>query len=492
MSAPPTSSATPTERAGRRVLANTVLRVVGELVGKIMSFAVFAVLARVVGQNSVGSYVVAFAYVQIAMIFVDLGFDRVIIRRVATDIASMPRIFSEVIALKCLLLVPVLAASWTLAPVIGYHGQTQTAIELLTLGQFFDALNRSVFSVMSARERGGLLTVMVVLERSAGAVLGIAALLAGFGMISVCITYALGSAIGFVIGLTLLVRRIGALPRRVSLTRWRVLILESLPFAMYDSLSFLFTKVDTIILSLLATHAAVALYGGASRLYEASFFITYSINGTFMAMYTYLSPTSEPPIGMVFGRSIKLVLALLAPITVTWMVEARPLSTLFFGNAFLGTSGPLRLLAPAVVLMGVANLSSSIVALRAGARTLLPLTAGALVMNITLNVVLIPVLGASGAGLAMSLALVPFAAVGLWLATRQIGAIPIVRILISPAVAGIGMALVMLFVVGPLVPAIACGMVVYLLAFVLVERRLAPQDLRFMLAILRRSGPVST
>jgi O-antigen/teichoic acid export membrane protein len=487
------SSASASQTAGRRLLANTVIRVLGELIGKLLAFAVFAVFTREVKQSAVGSYVVAFAYVQISMMVVDLGFDRVVIRQVASSIDSMPKVLSQVVALKSVLILPVIAGGWAIASTVGYTGETHTAIEILTAGQFFDALSRSIYSVMNARERGGLLTSMGFVERAAEAGLGITVLMLGFGMLALCVTYTIGSIVGFLVGLFMIARYVGTLELHIDPRQWRSLLFESLPFAVYDSLSFVFTKADTIILSLLKTHSAVALYGGASRLYEASFFITYSINGTFAAMFTSLSHTTVPTIASVFERSIKLVVGLLMPITVTWMVEARPLAVLLFGMRFAHAAGPLRLLAPSVVLMGVANLSASLVALRAGARALLPLTAGSLMLNILLNLAIVPRLGARGSGLAMSLALVAFAAAGLFLASRLAGPFSLLRMLGSSLGAGASMAIVMLAIELPLAASIALGVVVFIPAFAALEWMIAPEDLRFMIAILRRplgvSGP---
>lgn len=479
------SELTPGHAAGRRALVNTSFRAIGELSGKLATFVLFAMLARELGQASVGAFVLAFAYVQIVTVFIDLGFDRVVTRRVAVDAASMPRLFTNIVGLKLALAIPVTLASWALASLLGYDDQTRTAIYLLTAGLFIDSLIRTVVAVMTARERGGLLSIAVVVQRTTGAALGVAVLLAGFGVTAVCVTYAIGSAAGLALGVWLMARHIGRPAFHVDRAQWPGILRESLPFALYDSLGFVLTKVDTVILSILASSSAVGLYGAASRLYESSFFITFSLNGAFLAMYTYLTPTSEPTIGDVFERSIKLALVLLLPVAVVFACAAEPLSTLFFGDDFAATAEPLRWLAPAVVLMGVVNLSSSLVAMRVGARALIPFTAGVLVLNVVLNFALVPVMDAAGSALAMSLSLGAFSVVGLTLAAREVGHLPLLRMLASPLVAAAAMALVMLSI-GSLVFAIAAGVVVFALVYLGAERLFAPDDLRFVLEAARR------
>jgi O-antigen/teichoic acid export membrane protein len=475
------------QAAGRRAAANTILQAAGELSGKIATFVLFAVLARRLGASAVGAYVLAFAYVQIVTVLIDLGFDRVVIRRVAVDVAHMPALFTNVVALKIAIAVPVTAASWVVAGLLGYSETTRLAIYVLSAGLLLDSLNRTVAAVLLSRERSGLLAGSVVAQRVTGAALGIAALLAGYGVLSVCVAYAAGSLIGLVVGVGLMVRQIGAPARTLERHTWPELAREAVPFALYNSLGFVLTKVDTIVLSLLATQTAVAAYGAASRLYEASFFLTFSLNGAFVAMFTYLTPTSEPTVGAVFQRSIKLALAVLIPIAVVLMVVPEPVTTLFFGGN-LDAAEPLRLLAPSVVLMGVVNLAAGIVALRSGPGRLIPLTGFIMALNVGLNVVLIPPLDAAGPGLAMSISLAAFAVIGLRLAVAEVGRLQFGRMLASPLAAGAVMALVMA-AAGPPVVAVAAGLVAFAVAFAAAERLVAPDDLRFVAdLVLRRAS----
>jgi O-antigen/teichoic acid export membrane protein len=479
------------QAAGRRVAANTFFRAAGELSGKLGTFVLFAVLARVLGEESVGTYVVAFAYVQVVTVLIDLGFDRVVIRDIALDNRAMPSLFSNVVALKLALFVPVTALSWGLVNLIGYEDTTRSAIYVLSLGLLFDSLNRTTTQVLNAFERGGLISIAIIIQRVGGAVLGLASLAAGLGVVAVCVGYTIGSAVGLAVALSLMVRHVGRPARRAERASFDPLLRQAVPFALYDSFGFLLTKVDTLVLSLLATQAAVGFYGGASRLYEASWFATFSLNAAFQAMFTYLTPSSDPSIGAVFERSIKLTLVLLTPITVAYMLIPGPMCALLFGEDFRESGEALRLLAPAVVLMGVASQASTLVALRRGPRRLIAVTGGVLVLNVALTFALVPPLDAPGAGLAMSLAVGVFAVVSVVMASGEVGGVNVVRMLTSPALGGAAMALVMA-VIGVPALALAAGLITFALVFAGTERVVAPDDLRYVAEFLRhRNAAVS-
>jgi len=476
---------TASHAAGCRAVVNTAFRAAGELGGKLGTFVLFAVLARTLGQDAVGTFVVAFAYVQVVTVLIDLGFDRVVIRRVALDQRAMPQLLTDVITLKLALAIPVTAASWLVANLIGYSHTTLECIYVLSAGLLLDSLNRTATSVLNARERGGLISTAIIVQRVSGAVLGIAALGGGLGVVAVCAAYGVGSALGLAVAIALVVFSLERPARTFVPRRWPALLRESLPFALYDSLGFLLTKVDAIVLSLLATQAAIGLYGAASRLYEASWFVTFSLNAAFQAMFTYLSPDSEPSVGAVFERSIKLALALLAPITVLYLVEAEPLCTLLFGDSFKASDEALRALAPSVVLMGVVSLSTTLVALRVGPRQLIPLSAGIVVLNVALTAALVPGLDAPGAGLAMSISVGVFAVASFWVAARAVGGVHLWRMTVAP----VGAALVMAPAEGAYASGIAFlpqGRIAQKRAAAGVERIVAPDDLRFIAQMVRR------
>ena len=70
------------EAAGARAAKNTAVRAAGEIIGKVGSFVLFAVLARETGPVGVGIYVFALSWGEVAMTPVGLGIDRYMLRRV--------------------------------------------------------------------------------------------------------------------------------------------------------------------------------------------------------------------------------------------------------------------------------------------------------------------------------------------------------------------------------------------------------------------------
>ena len=114
-------------------------------------------------------------------------------------------------------------------------------------------------------------------------------------------------------------------------------------------------------------------------------------------------------------------------------------------------------------------------------------TAVMVVVNVALNLVLIPPLLERGAGIAMLVTEALFAGVALVLAARDAPGVPWGRVFAGPLAAGALMAATAgLLADRPLIAG-AAGLVVFGCTLVAIERRTAPADLALLSALLRNS-----
>jgi O-antigen/teichoic acid export membrane protein len=476
---------TAAEAAGKRAVGNTLLRAGGDVVGKLASLVLFAVMARELDATELGVFVFGLAFMQIAMLPVEFGYDPYLLRRVAKERSSIHALFFDVVALKLALTVPILAVAGAVLAVADYGAQTREVVAILAIGFVLDAVANTVHSVFLAHERNGLIAAVVVVQRLAAAAAGLTVLALGYGVVAVALTYTAAAVIGLVMAAYLMIRHVGLPRRTVSARGWARLTVVSLPFGLQDVFSVILFRLDTVILSLMATQAAVALYGGAYRLLEASMFVIYALMGAFTPMYTYLGTHTEPTVGAAFGRSVKLALMALVPIAAVLGVFADPVCRLLFGAGLEGAAEPLRVLAPVIVVIGVVTLASSLIVSRRNPMVIVWSTAAIVVVNVALNVALIPVWEETGAAVAMLVSEVALLAIVGPLATRAVGGVRWLPTVTGPLVAGAVMAGALLLLGAVPLAGVAVGSVAYLLALVTFERLVAPHDVQLATRIAR-------
>ncbi len=477
------------DRAGRRALRNTGVRAVAEVVGKLSTFLLFAVLAREVGQEGIGAFVFAFAFLGLGMVPIALGCDSYMLREVARDRVAADRLFFNVIALKLAMSVPVLVLCFAGVILLGYEGRTRDVVFALSAGLLLDLLGKSLNGMFNATERSDLLAKSLVIQRVSTAALGIAALAAGYGVVTVAALYSVGSALGYTVAVSSLRRHVGIPQRTIDPRGWRRLVATSFPFAIQDVFTAMLFKLDAVILSLIATQAAVGRYGAAYRLLESTMFIGWALNGAFVAMFAYLGRDSDPTIGSIFQRSVKFALVALVPVAVIMGVLAEPIVRIAFGSDFEAAAGALRLLAPVVVGLCLVTLCSSLIVTRRSPQTMIRITAPIVAVNVALNLALIPSLEDRGAALAMLVTEALFVAVAIRVAADEVGGLPWASMVGAPLLAGAAMAVPTVLLAGLPVAAAAAGLLVYGIAFVLLERAISPGDLSFIAATFRRLVP---
>jgi O-antigen/teichoic acid export membrane protein/peptidoglycan/xylan/chitin deacetylase (PgdA/CDA1 family) len=476
-------------QAGERAARNTTVRAAAEIAGKLATFVLFAGLTRAVGQEGVGSYVIALAFMQIATLPIGVGTDQYLLRQVARDRGNLDRLFFNILGLKLSLTVPVLTVALLVLNLIGYDTRTREAAYVLTVGLLLDLIGKTFEGVFNGTERGELLALSLVVQRIVTAAVGLSLLAAGYGVVAVAASYSAGSAVGVLTSGLVLRRHIGIPGGKMDRRTWPSLVTTSFPFAIQDVFNLLLFRLDAVILSLLATQTAVGRYGSAYRLLESTLFVAWALEGAFTAMYAYLGRDSSPTVGSVFQRSVKVSLVLLLPVAVPLMVLAEPICVFVFGADFRAAADPLRLLAPVVVIICVVVLSGSLISSRLGPRRLVPIAAMATALNTGLNLALIPSLDDSGSALAMLITEIVFVAFTMRVATREVGGIEWRATFVAPLAAGLAMAASMLALMQLPLVALAVGVIVYVAVFVTLERRISPADLNFVQGLVRRSLP---
>ena len=474
------------QHAGARAARNTVARAAAEVVGKLATFAIFAMLAREVSPSALGAFVFALAFLQIAFYFVGVGCDTYVTKNVATDRGSADRLFFNVIGLKAVLTVPVLLIAYGVLVALDVDSTTRNTVLALTPGVLFDTMLKTPQAMFDAHERGPLLGLSLVVQRIVTAVLAITALVLGAGVVSVAALYSVGAAIGFATAIVLLAREFGLPRRALDTRRWVPITRESIPFGLQDIFGVLLFRLDAVLLAVLATQAAVGHYGAAYRLLESTLFVSWALTGAFAAMFSYLGRDTEPTVGAVYERAIKVAIVALVPVALIFMALAEPVMRLAFGDTYASADTTLILLGPVVVFASVVTISTALMFYRGRPAPIARVTAVMVLLNVVLNVLLIPPYDEEGAAAAMLATEAVFVVVAVAMAARAVGGISWVKLLAAPMTAGAAM-LVPLLLIGslPLVAA-AAGSAAYVAAYLVAERLVAPDDLRFVVDLVRR------
>jgi len=470
--------------SARRVARNTFVRGVGEIVGKLATIALFIVMARKLGPEDFGVITFALALSGALLTIVGFGADLVLTREVARKPALLGSYMGNTLVLKAITTVPALLIAVAVVQFESYSGPQRLALYLVAASTAIDTLENTWNAAFTAHERLEFVSVAVVFQRLVTGGLVILILAAGRGVVAVSGSLVVVSVATILLAMWLL-RFVASPTWTVERSRLMPLLRAGFPIALSVLLLTILLRVDMVLLGLIGSNRDVGIYGAAFRLFEATMFLSLSFSG---AIFPWLSRKHiESRAAFARGYEIGLVvlLALLTPIGVGYLLFAEPITHLLYGSTYNGSITPLRLLGFVVITYGVNYLTNSALAAHDRPSLMHRILFVTVVVNIALNLILIPLYGPTGAAAAAAVSGLLLGALSIWQASRTLGRVRLVRLLIGPATGAAAMALAVIPVWNSLLPGILLGGAAYLAGLVLVERMFFPDDFSRLIGFVR-------
>lgn len=391
------------------------------------------VAARGLGPSGYGAFAAALTYAVLWAIVMDAGISVALTREAAADparLAWLPRLARWKAALAIAGALGALASG----VILGVDAPVLWLIGVLALGMIGSSGMRLASAGLRVAGAFGRDAALATVQRVLLVALAIGALAAGAGTIGVAIAFA--ASYGLAAALALAAARTSVPATRDAPPRgflWRV----CLPLGVVELLTNLYFKVDQILLLELRSAEETGLYAAAYRVIEAALLLVGGVMGV-----VFLRLAAARADHRAFARQLSraftaLWLAGLAIATNGWL-WAGELLPLALGPAYAPARGQLDVLLGAVPLAYVNYaLTQSLVA-RGRERFYAAGTAVCALVNVGMNLALIPRIGALGAAwasVATEATLLAICLVGLGGAARAIPVGPAVAAALASGLA---------------------------------------------------------
>lgn len=290
--------------------------------------------------------------------------------------------------------------AWIAAPYRAPFLVAACVLPLFAVQDFLEGVARSQNWAVLAIAPPYLLRQTAMMAAMLGAVLLGAPAEASVAM--ACMLAAAGLAVAVQAGLMLarLRRTLPAGPRRY---RWRRWLGASLPIALIDLANAGFTFVDVVVLGFLMPPSAVGLYFAATRIQQFVVFVHFAATAAtaqrFSAAHAVGDRTALAALVSLQGRATVAATALVA----LGVVAASPLLLAMFGPEFSDSVPILAILAAGSVAASLFGPGEDLLTMLGGERLCAGITLGMLAVAVAACLGLVPVLGVTGAALAMAL-----------------------------------------------------------------------------------------
>lgn len=395
--------------SGHDVAKNALYLTLASVGQKVLSFAYFLLIARVMKPEATGGYFLALSVVTVALVVSDFGTNAVIIREVAKkpdDVGLVRR------ALALKLLTTVLGGAFAVlaATTLGYAPEVRALVLLAVAVMAADTFSQFYYGVLRGLRKLGYESVGLFVGMGSTLVVGSLALAFSPTLPMLILALFVGSALNLLFAATMAARRLGAsvLLPSFDLAGTRPLLCAAFPFLLAGLFVKVYSYVDVQFLNHYLGSAAVGVYSIAYKYTYAFQFLPLAFVA---ALYPGMSArVGKDPEGLarLFERAMWYMLMLSVPIAFGLWAVAAPAVALV-GPEYAAAAPVLGLFAfvlvPAFMDFPVGSLLNA--AGRQGTKT--AIFGAVMLVNALLNWLLIPrfgMMGAAGASVASTWVLV--------------------------------------------------------------------------------------
>ena len=442
-----------------RMAANTIVQAVGSLLASVIGFVTFVAITRYLGPGAFGDFTAATVFLFIPVVLADVGLSAAVLRDISADPDRIEPAMRTSLPLRVIVSALAVLVAVGVGLALPFNDQTTSAILIASVGAFIQLMTLALLPVLQSQLKMHWAVGATLVGRITTLALTLGVLAAGLGFRSIVVAHVAGLAVSFLLHLVAVARMVPLRPV-IDVTHWRRLVAGAVVLGLAIGISQIYFRVDAVLLALLSSAEEVGFYGAAYKFIELSAIITSAVGVSIFPPLARFVATGDPRARRLVQRGFDILLAAAAPLTILMLTYPDEIVVLAAGPDFQEGGKALQILAPYVLFSFANAVMWSVLISSNRDRSLLAMAVGVLVLNVGLNVLLIPEYGFEAAA-AISVVSEAAIAIPIALAVRQEGLLPNLRFLPVLLLGAAAMVATLLVTPGPWELAAVTGVAVY-------------------------------
>lgn len=383
------------------IARNTSYLTMALIFQKVISFTYFAILARNLGPENIGKYYLAISFVTIFAIFIDLGMVNVLTREIAKKIDKASNLLGNILTIKLPLLVVSLLAVVLAVNLLGYDSLIKQLVYISCIAMVLDSFTITFYAVARGFHNLKFESIASIIFQLIVISLGITALNHTNDLRIIMLALTVASLFNFTYSFLILnfKLKVKIIPRYDKILIRRIINI-TLPFAAFAIFQRLYTYFDSVLLSILAGDTYVGLYQVAFKIIIAIQFLPMAFTASLYPAMSSYWVNNKKELGPLLERALNYLIIISIPITVGVIALADKI-VLIFKTGYDGAILPLQITMLALVFIFI-NFPIGSLLNACDKQKKNTINMGIVVaVSIILNIILIPLFQAVGAGIAV-------------------------------------------------------------------------------------------
>lgn len=387
----------------RTIVKNSGASLLTQVSTPASSFVLVFFIARWLGVSGVGSFSSALSMLYIFEAFTCLGFQYLITREISQDRSKAGKLLVNASFIGFIVTIPFVVVMCLVANLITGNADTIHSAYVLSISLIPFTLSLVCQSVSRGFEKLEHIAIATVAGNALKLLLGLFVLFGGYGLIHLMIVILGSHFLIFIISLYFAFKCISEQENRnlkidILFCKW---IIQATPvFALIFVFSAIRYNIDVLILTKMMGEREVGFYSAASKLVNiGALGISFYIMAIQPVIFRLFKSSMEK-FEMVCSESIRYFFILILPIIAGTTILSDKFVLLIFGAEFLPSAHVLSILIWLVILTGFNQIFANVLVASNYQKVNLLGNIISMIVNICLNLLLIPRYGFIGAGIA--------------------------------------------------------------------------------------------
>ncbi|HIB42501.1 MAG TPA: flippase [Nitrospina sp.] len=457
------------EATSKRLVKNSIWLFGAEASSKFIGLATQIIAARYLGDKGYGNYSLAFALSGVFTVFLDMGLSIYICKQVSRYPKEANQYLKSVFGLKKFLVLPVVGVLICLVWLMPAEGEVKVVVCAIGLALVVNGFTEMYLAVFRAFEWMSLVCVLLVVQRALFFALGFISLLMGYLVVPFSIIFLVVSVFSLILARWNMQKRSEG---REPLLDWglsKTILKKSLPVCGIFLFSYIYFRIDVVIVYFLIGEAETGWYNAAFKWVEVLALLVASIRS---ALFPTLSRVYSDPgnqFQSICKEAVRYLFLIGLPLTVGTFVLAPELVKLLYGDLYEMTVQILQIMALGFFLICVNEFAIFLLLSADRFSEVLKVVFLGSVLNIVLNILAIPKWGVIGAAAVAGLTELFLFFMLYNYMSRISGAIQLFSLIWRPALAAAVMGFALKQVSWSLFPSIFAGVGVYFVLLFLLR-----------------------
>jgi O-antigen/teichoic acid export membrane protein len=242
-----------------RGIKNAAFLFSGNAISAVISFVITIYIARILPISDFGSYITVISFVTLFGIFTDFGINTVIIREGAKKPEDTHKLIFSSMGLKLLMSLATMFAVIVFALLTPYSLEVKVLIVLMSVTLIIGGIGSMFSAVFNIYQDMKYISIVQIAERITFATLAFVFLIAGLGVPGVILAIVIAAFASLMLNF-ILSRRIHYYKLNFKPIFDRAILMPAVWFGLAGMLGMIWQRIDTIMISLLSNMTQVGLY----------------------------------------------------------------------------------------------------------------------------------------------------------------------------------------------------------------------------------------